>query len=283
MRQKGAMDLRAFNVATRDFQSQKDAIRAPRGESLDHPLIPRWEKKAAEKAAEPEETKVAVPDDPLSGSVVKMKVVENLDPLSMMMSSTEVDPLSAMMNPLAAPSPEPREIASVAEDQSSKGDDMGDDKTSSLWNVKKKAILREYTLSGSIKVAAGFMSDRGDDMADVVEPGSTGKSVDRSMARLRQLELDPNKGGDTLELSQKQYVERIETLHANLHTAWHKDEKVRASVCLCACACPCVPRSAGLPASHQLLPPRCTLSSSPSRAQRCSETQTCPSSTPPCS
>ena len=48
------------------------------------------------------------------------------------------------------------------------------------------------------------------------------------MARLRQLELDPNKAEGTLELSQKQYVERIETLHANLHTAWNKDEKVRA-------------------------------------------------------
>ena len=33
-----------------------------------------------------------------------------------------------------------------------------------------------------------------------------------------------------MELSQKEYTERIETLHDNLQRAWAKDEKVHATV-----------------------------------------------------
>ncbi len=61
------------------------------------------------------------------------------------------------------------------------------------------------------------------------------KSVDRSQARLRQLE-NAGKPDGTMELSQKEYTDHIEKLHDALQRAWANDERVRALKLAIQCA-----------------------------------------------
>ena len=199
------MDTSSWAAVKRDYQAEAALLAAPRHATTEsHPLLATdaATKRKAEAAGARSTAAAGAPpqqqkkqQDPLS------------DPLSMMMmdSSNPLDPLS---DPAPAPRPAASQASAAPSAQSGKHDEreassaVGSAPSQSAvpWSVKKQSILREYTMTtGSIRVTANFMSDAVGNTED--EP--TLKSVDRSQARLMQLEAGTKPDG-TLELTQKE-------------------------------------------------------------------------------
>ena len=132
-----------------------------------------------------------------------------------------------------------------------------------LWDAHKKAILRDYNnadaLGGTgsgvvIKVAANFMKGEFESDVDYDASGGSaggGKHVDKVNSRLRQLEAGTKSKGrparprrlarcssslSNVEVSQKDYMDRIEQLHASLQSHWGRDEKVQSLKIAIKCA-----------------------------------------------
>ena len=83
-------------------------------------------------------------------------------------------------------------------------------------------------MTGKIRVTASFMTGTGT-MEDV---GPKTEPMDKTKARLEKLE---QKKEDAMEVSQKEYVNRIEELH-KLTNSWSKNQRVEALKIAIQCA-----------------------------------------------
>lgn len=100
-----------------------------------------------------------------------------------------------------------------------------------LWRTKKQSILRDYTVSGTIRVNASFMTDNLDNREEEKEP----VALDKARARLEQLEAS-QRSEPSMMVSQKEYTDRIEKLHEGLQTAWGNEERVLSLKLAIRCA-----------------------------------------------
>lgn len=85
------------------------------------------------------------------------------------------------------------------------------------WDDRKKEVLREFTLTGKISVAASFMLDEDD------KEENDNQHVEKAKQKLAMLE-GAAKG--TVEMSQTQYEQRIAKLQKDLQRAWNSNQRV---------------------------------------------------------
>lgn len=100
------------------------------------------------------------------------------------------------------------------------------------WHSTKQTILKEFAVSGKIRVTAGLVSDV------KVDAGDEQKTVrlDKARARLERLERPEDDVGDTVEVTQAEYVDRITRLKADLEAAWVAGQRVRSLKIAIKCA-----------------------------------------------
>ena len=91
-------------------------------------------------------------------------------------------------------------------------------------------ILKSFNATGKITVAASFLTD-----VDDIEDSQKKVALDKTKARLEKLEEDAGEG-DRMQVSQKEYVRRIEGLHSELAEAWQNSERVQALKITIQCA-----------------------------------------------
>eukprot|EP00945_MAST-04E_sp_MAST-4E-sp1_P000091 g91.t1 len=157
------------------------------------------------------------------------------DPLgAMALAGGDFDPLGAM----GAKVVDIEETWSPANGSSTSANEAGnetenrrpEDVLKELWEPMKTDILKKYTVSGKIVVTTSFMTGEGrqEDVGPSAEP------ADKMKARLKKLENETAE--DTMEVSQKQYMNRIEELHKNLTEAWKENQRVEALKIAIQCA-----------------------------------------------
>ncbi|KAJ3647712.1 hypothetical protein Zmor_019574 [Zophobas morio] len=150
-----------------------------------------------------------------------------LEPLSTALEG--VDPLTAFaieeMDPLS-------KLAAEETDSRSNCDKKSDQRVEvDSWGAKKAAILSKYTTSEKISIVTSFLSD-GEKV--VVKAQST--AVDKIQHRLEQLDCIDEGSQTKLDLSQTEYVNRIEQLNRELVSAWNSEQRVKSLKIAIQCA-----------------------------------------------
>ncbi|XP_062589752.1 VPS35 endosomal protein-sorting factor-like [Saccostrea cucullata] len=148
-------------------------------------------------------------------------------------SSGFVDPLS--MGPLATSfegSDPLSQIASQGISQAPRGtrtkSENGLDETFEPWSTKKAGILTKYTTSEKLSITTSFLSSADKEKMVIKTHASTTVS-DKVRNRLEQLDdFEEGSVQEMLNLSQQDYVKRIEELNQQLITAWENDQRVKA-------------------------------------------------------
>ncbi|KAH9503976.1 VPS35 endosomal protein sorting factor-like [Bulinus truncatus] len=178
------------------------------------------DKKDAPKSTTTSKTTIIDPlsaTDPLSAAV--STEFDGLDPLSRMIKGDSVSPAKTKgLERLRAPSL----------DQVDGTDSFGD--TFEPWALKKAGILSIYTTSEKLSITTSFLSPT--DQENVViktQAQSSGTVSDKVKNRLEQLDdFEEGSVKEMLNLSQQDYVKRIEELNEALKTAWDNDHRVKA-------------------------------------------------------
>ncbi|XP_051172865.1 VPS35 endosomal protein-sorting factor-like [Leptopilina boulardi] len=110
------------------------------------------------------------------------------------------------------------------------------DKTEELvepWTSRRNLILNKYTTNEKLSIITSFLSG-GERVVVKVQPSGT---VDRVKTRLERLdEFEEGSVRQLLDLSQQEYMARIEQLNNELVQAWHSDFRVKALKIAIQCA-----------------------------------------------
>ncbi|XP_054717134.1 VPS35 endosomal protein-sorting factor-like [Uloborus diversus] len=148
--------------------------------------------------------------DPLSTFHPLSSALDGSDPLSQFASG--LDPLSQMAE----------EHERAKEISASRKCHLDD--TFEPWSAKKVAILSKYTTSEKLSITTSFLSG-GEKVI-----GKTSSSVsDKVKNRLEQLDdFEEGSVKEMLNLSQQEYVNRIEELNQALRESWEQDQRVKA-------------------------------------------------------
>lgn len=106
------------------------------------------------------------------------------------------------------------------------------------WPVRRAAILREFSVSGTLHLSASFLAaEDGGAGAAVDETAGEEVSVPLAKARQRLEALEAAaRGAHTVEMSQAEYLRRIERLHRALQNAWDSNHRVAALKIAIQCA-----------------------------------------------
>ncbi|CAG5133662.1 unnamed protein product [Candidula unifasciata] len=150
--------------------------------------------------------------DPLSTGVTV--VFEGSDPLSMMVKA---------------------EAGSVVSGKSSRADsikindDTGLSDTFEPWASKKSGILAKYTTSEKLSITTSFLSSSDHERVVIKTQTQVSTVSDKVKNRLEQLDdFEEGSVKEMLNLSQQDYVKRIEELNQALISAWDADHRVKA-------------------------------------------------------
>ncbi|XP_018600962.2 VPS35 endosomal protein-sorting factor-like isoform X2 [Scleropages formosus] len=150
------------------------------------------------------------------------------DPLSSMLDGT--DPLS--MFAAASASEAPTLSHSTAESgrkRREKEEEVGPD--FEPWSAKRGEILARFTTTEKLSINLFMGSDKG----KAPSPNSTVSEKVRN--RLEELDdMEEGSQRELLNLSQQDYVNRIEELNQNLKEAWSSDQKVKALKIVIQCS-----------------------------------------------
>ncbi|XP_022318792.1 VPS35 endosomal protein-sorting factor-like [Crassostrea virginica] len=149
-------------------------------------------------------------------------------------SSSFIDPLSSL-GPLATSfegSDPLSKLASEGVDQVPRGSrtksENGLDETFEPWSAKKAGILTKYTTSEKLSITTSFLS-AADKEKMVIKTHASTTVTDKVRNRLEQLDdFEEGSVQEMLNLSQQDYVKRIEELNQQLITAWENDQRVKA-------------------------------------------------------
>ncbi|XP_052791278.1 VPS35 endosomal protein-sorting factor-like [Mya arenaria] len=165
----------------------------------------------------------SVSGDPLGGS----------DPLSMADPLSAMGPLGEGLDPLSAMMAQ-SSLAPTMSRSSSFGSDGGKSRTGSLddsfepWSAKKVEILARYTTSEKLSITTSFLS-ASDKEHVTIKSQTTSTMSDKVKNRLEQLDdFEEGSVQEMLNLSQQDYVSRIEDLNQHLVQAWDQDQRVKA-------------------------------------------------------
>lgn len=93
------------------------------------------------------------------------------------------------------------------------------------WANKKSRVLQKYTTNERIGISVNFMKD------ETVKP----VAVDKTQERLDELE-DEESEEKMMQLSQKEYLDKIEGLHTELLHAWNQNQRVKALKIVIQCS-----------------------------------------------
>ncbi|KAJ3439003.1 esophageal cancer associated protein [Anaeramoeba flamelloides] len=133
----------------------------------------------------------------------------------------EKDPLNSGIDPLSI---------QTKEKQNSLSSHINEQFTSNFvsWDVKKKSILSKYTMSGHITVMEGFKDETRDSQIRSTENESMMSQEERTKRRLESLSMtnQTNEIKKKLEMSQEQYLKRINKISNQLKTYWKKGKRV---------------------------------------------------------
>jgi hypothetical protein len=208
-----------------------------------HPLL---SEEALKKYADVEETKTSSSaDGVVDESIAEVPEEEDdddIDPLTAMMLG-EVDPLgvnagggiSADSGPSLPAPPKFNETTKTApRGESTKVDaidQVGKKRTrfDEKWDAIQSVIQDKCSVSGKIRFALGGIED---DPASAMAGGSSVVTYDRTKDRLAELEkLEANGSGNgqgDTEMTQKEYVDHIDGLKAEIRNAWLQGDRVIA-------------------------------------------------------
>lgn len=153
-------------------------------------------------------------DNGLSANEQTSQAEDILDPLTML-ALKDLDPLSRMQK---------EDI-----DLNIQSTDESDLSPLDLWNVKKTAILNKYTTSSKISITSNEWPQ-----GDKVERSQS--MVDKVQNRLEQLDSNLENTNKKMEVTQAEYVERIEMLKRELEASWNSEQRVKAVKIAIQCA-----------------------------------------------
>ncbi|CAH1997005.1 unnamed protein product [Acanthoscelides obtectus] len=150
--------------------------------------------------------------------------LEQLDPLSEF-AMLEIDPLSKMAAEMDTPdSLDPKTVAN----KDVKGNIFKD---MDPWSSRKAGILSKYTTSEKLSIVTSFLYE-GEKV--VVKTQST--AVDKVQHRLEQLDSFEEGSQRKLNVSQAEYIGRIDQLNKELVSAWNSEQRVKALKIAIQCA-----------------------------------------------
>jgi len=158
------------------------------------------------------------------------------DPLNMIMAGDDfIDPLSTMLNTQDAMPTFGRKKQSATTPAQDFGDEDGYiDGTFEPWTSKKASILNRYTTSQKLSITTAYLTSHDKEKLTVKSQTTT---TDKLKNRLEQLD-DFEEGSikEMLNLSQTEYVNRIEQLNTTLLQAWKSDQRVKSLKIAIQCA-----------------------------------------------
>ncbi|KAK9884014.1 hypothetical protein WA026_004949 [Henosepilachna vigintioctopunctata] len=100
-----------------------------------------------------------------------------------------------------------------------------------IWNNKKTSILNKYTTSNKISVVSSYLTD-----GDKIVVKNQNSVVDKVQHRLEQLDWCEETFKKKLELTQAEYIGRIDMLNKELVSAWNSEQRVKAVKIVIQCA-----------------------------------------------
>ncbi|XP_059139678.1 VPS35 endosomal protein-sorting factor-like [Physella acuta] len=157
--------------------------------------------------------------DPLSSGISTQ--FEGTDPLSMMMKGDSLNSGKASRSD-SLKNPKLDEID---------GSDILSD-TFEPWSLKKSGILAKYTTSEKLSITTSFLSPSDQEKVVIktqTQSQPTGTVSDKVKNRLEQLDdFEEGSVKEMLNLSQQDYVKRIDELNQALINAWESDHRVKA-------------------------------------------------------
>eukprot|EP00794_Sanderia_malayensis_P009291 gene9291-10272_t len=160
------------------------------------------------------------------------KKEESKDPLSMMASQTfeGIDPLSMMLQEQTL---EDKKTKEPEKEKNEKTEEFGDakgylDETFEPWSSKRIGILSKYTTSEKLSITSSFLSGASKEKI-TTKQSTTTTTTDKMKTRLEQLDdFEDGSMKEMLNLSQQDYVNKIEQLNQELLKAWNSDQRVKA-------------------------------------------------------
>lgn len=146
------------------------------------------------------------------------ETLDGTDPLSVFAKQEEeiIDPLSQMAN----------EYESLKKKQE-KENILADESLN--WNTKRLAILNKFTTSEKLSISTSFLTTY-----TQAHPGTDAIKVqtvvsDKVRFRLEQLDdFEDSSMRHMMDLTQQEYIQRIEQLNHELVISWHNDQRVKA-------------------------------------------------------
>ncbi|PNF32008.1 hypothetical protein B7P43_G06573 [Cryptotermes secundus] len=139
--------------------------------------------------------------------------LEGTDPLTHF-ARQEMDPLSKMAADMWEP---------VPTDQRKSKDALLDD-VIEPWATRKSAILNKFTTSEKLSIVTSFLSG-----GEKVVVKAQSSVVDKVKNRLEQLDdFEEGSVRQMMDLTQQEYMHRIEQLNQELVQAWNHDQRVKA-------------------------------------------------------
>lgn len=221
----GTLEKTEWNFRKRDYAQEKKQYRDKRIETAEHPLRGTIVMKVSGSNVR-EKSTATKNDQPKKSATAKTPAS---DPLSIIASSSDfdgTDPLSLMAKgDEAIPSFGRKREDSIASNQKKFGDVDGYiDETFEPWSNKRANILAKYTTSQKLSISTSFLM--GGDSEKMKQEATTTDKVKNRLAQLDDLEEGSMK--EMLNLSQTEYVKRIEELNTALITAWKNDQRVKS-------------------------------------------------------
>ncbi|XP_014665558.1 PREDICTED: UPF0505 protein C16orf62 homolog [Priapulus caudatus] len=229
-RENGGDIAYSWSIRERDYEAEKANHALPSEEVFDYPLKPicvshgKIKSSGSERASTTSSSGASTPKraaatsaflDPLTS------VLEGMDPLSQM---AELDPLSQMAIEAAAGR---KSSTSLGSKKANTLDDSFEP-----WKSKKGAILAKYTTSEKLTFTSFDLSPA--EKAILKGPTSVTEKVKNRLEQLDDFEEGSVK--EQLQLSQQEYVHRIDELNQSLLAAWEQDQKVKSLKIAIQCA-----------------------------------------------
>ncbi|PIK41137.1 putative UPF0505 protein C16orf62 [Apostichopus japonicus] len=210
----------SWKPKVRNYIPEKEKLQLEREETTNHPLKPLVVsdvKKIVRDGSGKEKgkPKPAAAVDPLSSAL------DGIDPLSMFAAAAAAKP-SRAVDPLSG-------SAGSTEVDSGTIDDVDMDESFEPWSSRRGNILATYTTSEKLSITTSFLSPADREKVAVKSQVAKNTVTDQVKNRLEQLD-DFEEGSikEMLNLSQQDYVLRIEELNNALVSAWEHDQKVKS-------------------------------------------------------
>jgi hypothetical protein len=209
-----------WHARHRDYARERKERRIVIEETLSHPL--------QEITVTMADTKVKRADSTSSSSSLSHGTATFSDPLSRMFEGK--DPLSQFAAEVASPvsrtgAPSLHSAVKTATVGSAH------DSTFEPWASKRLAILSRYTTTEKLSIVTILAPS-----ADKRDSGQ-GTVMEKVKNRLEQLDdLEEGSVQETLNLSQQEYINRIEELNSSLIQAWEEDQRVKSLKIAIQCA-----------------------------------------------